>query len=194
MTTHINKICQSVLYHLHNIRRIRKFMNYGNRKSLVQAVIMSRIDYCNGLLFGVSATHLLKLQRVQNTAARLVCYVPKYDHITPTRIQLHWLPVKYRILFKIAILVHKCICGLAPKYLSSLIEVRKILRYNLRSNGGILLLDKSAKTKKTLGHRAFSNAAPNVWNSLPTHIRNEKNFNIFKKLLKSHYFSEAFNL
>ena len=194
MTTHINKICQSVLYHLHNIRRIKKFLSYENRKLLVQAVIMSRIDYCNSLLFGVAAIHLAKLQRLQNTAARLVCHVPKHEHITPTLIRLHWLPVKFRINFKIAMLVYKCIYNIAPKYLISLIEVRKTSRYSLRSNEGMLLLDNSAKAKKTFGDRAFSNAAPNVWNSLPMSIRNQHNFECFKKLLKSYYFTEAFNL
>ena len=63
---------------------------------------MSRIDYCNSLLFGVATIHLAKLQRLQNTAARLVCYVPRHEHITPTLIRLHWLPVN----FKIAVLVY----------------------------------------------------------------------------------------
>ena len=68
MSHHINKTCQSVVYHLHNIRRIRKFLSYEDRKSVVQALIMSRIDYCNSLLFGITDVHLSKLQRLQNTA------------------------------------------------------------------------------------------------------------------------------
>jgi hypothetical protein len=102
MSHHINKTCQSVVYHLHNIRRIRKFLSYEDRKSVVQALIMSRIDYCNSLLFGVTDVHLSKLQRLQNIAARLICSIPKHDHITPTLIKLHWLPVRLRIKFKIA--------------------------------------------------------------------------------------------
>ena len=93
MSHHINKTCQSVVYHLHNIRRIRKFLSYEDRKSVVQALIMSRIDYCNSLLFGVTDVHLSKLQRLQNTAARLICSsIPKHDHITPTLIKLHGFP------------------------------------------------------------------------------------------------------
>ena len=72
-------------------------MTYDNRKLLVQAVIMSRIDYCKILLFGVAAIHLAKLQRLQNIAPRLVCYVPKHEHINPTLIRLHWSPVKFMI-------------------------------------------------------------------------------------------------
>ena len=94
MTTQINKTCQSVFYHLHNIRQIRKFLSYESTKSLVQAVIMACIDYCNSLLYGVPAVHLSKLQRVQNSVARLISYTPRYHHISPVLFDLHWLPVK----------------------------------------------------------------------------------------------------
>ena len=72
MTTQINKICQSVFYHLHNIRQIRKFLSTDNTKLLVQAVIVSQIDYCNSLLYGVLAINLSKLQQLQNTAVQLI--------------------------------------------------------------------------------------------------------------------------
>ena len=193
MTTHINKTCQSVFYHLHNIRRIRKFLCFDSTKTLVQAVIMARIDYCNSLLFGVPAVHLSKLQRLQNSAARLVCYTPRYCHITPVLIRLHWLPVKFRIHYKVAILAFKCIHCLAPMYLCNLITVKQISRYSLRSNDGILLLAPRHITRKTLGDRAFVAAAPKVWNNLPLCIRNEDNFTRFKNLLKTHYFTEAFD-
>ena len=116
MTTHINNICQDIYYHLHNIRRIRKYLSYDNRKSIVQAIIMSRLDYCNGL-YGTPAVHLGKLQCLQNAAARLVCTVSRYNPITPSLINLHCLLVTHRIEFKIAMLVHKCIYGVAPQYL-----------------------------------------------------------------------------
>ena len=75
MSAHINKTCQSVIYHLHNIGRIRKYLSYDDSESIVQAVIMSRIDYCNSLLVGVPAVQLSKLQRLQNAAACLVSNV-----------------------------------------------------------------------------------------------------------------------
>ena len=192
MTTHINTICQSIYYHLHNIRRIRKYLSYDNRKSIVQAIIMSRLDYCNGLLYGTLAVHLGKLQRLQNAAARLVCTVSRYDHITPSLISLHWLPVTHRIEFKIAMLVHKCISGVAPQYLLVLIKIKVSSRYQLRSYRGILLMDNSYRTKKTLGDRAFENVAPKVWNKLHLEIRKCQSLNTFKVLLKTHLFKLAF--
>ena len=108
MTTHVNTICQSIYYYLHNIRHIREYLSYDNRKSIVQAIIMSRLEYCNGLLYGTPAVHIGKLKHLQNAAAWLVCTVSRCDHITPSLISLHWLPVAHRIEFKIAMLVPKC--------------------------------------------------------------------------------------
>ena len=193
MSAHINKTCQSVIYHLHNIGRIRKYLSYDDRKSIVQAVTMSRIDYCNSLLVGVPAVQLSKLQRLQNAAARLVSNVAKYDHITPTLVKLHWLPVWFRVIFKIAMLTHKCIYGNAPEYLRGLVKVKRTSRYNLRSDGGMLQEDYSAQSKKTLGDRAFKTAAPKIWNILPEDIRMQDNYNIIKGQLKTHYFRLAYN-
>lgn len=109
MSTHINKICQSVYYHLHNIRQIRKCLTYDSNKLLVQAVIMTRIDYCNGLLYRVPPVHSSKLQRLQNITARLITCTRRFHHFSPVRFTLHWLPVKYRISYKIALLTFKVI-------------------------------------------------------------------------------------
>ena len=128
MSTHINKICQSVYYHLHNIRRIRKFLTYESTKLLVLAVIMARIDYCDGLLYRVPAVHLSKLQRLQNTAARLITYTPRFHHFSPVLFTLHWLHIKYRISYKIAILTFKVIRFSIPAYLRYLIQFRQIDR------------------------------------------------------------------
>ena len=89
MTEQINKTCQSVYYHLHNIRQIRKFLTPTSTKLLIQGVIMARIDYCNGLLYSVLA---VILQRLQNSAARLfyITHTSSYCHITPVLLALHW--------------------------------------------------------------------------------------------------------
>ncbi|CAH3043696.1 unnamed protein product, partial [Porites lobata] len=80
-----------------------------------------RADYCNSLLYDLLEYQLDKLQRVQNMCARLICNESKYCHITPLLVDLHWLPVKFRIEFKILLIVFKIFKGLAPSYLSFLI-------------------------------------------------------------------------
>ena len=103
----IQKTCKSGFFHLYNIRRIRKYLSQESARTLVHAFIIGRIDYCNSLLFGLSSAHLLKLQRLQNAAARLIFNVPRYSHITPVLCALHWLPVKFRIDFKYFFLLLK---------------------------------------------------------------------------------------
>ena len=118
---HILKTCNSAFYYLYNLRRIKKYLCKDNTKTLVHAFISSRIDYCNNLLYGLPEYQLNKLQCVQNMCARLICKESKYCHITPLLVGLDWLPVKFRIEFKILLIVFKIFRDLAPSYLSFLI-------------------------------------------------------------------------
>ena len=186
MTTHITKLCCAAFYHLHNIRRIRKYLSQDAAETLIHSFITSRVDYCNGLLHGLPAYQLQKLQRVQNAAARLIFMERKYGHITPLLHKLHWLPIKYRIQFKILLITFKAIHGLAPSYIVDLICVKPLnTRYSLRSTKGLLLEHPKCKTYVTLGDRAFKAAAPTLWNELPILIRNSKSLNTH--LLNYHF-------
>jgi hypothetical protein len=98
---HVTKICSAAFYHLYNIRRMRKFLNKSHTETLIHAFVTCRLDYCNSLLYGLPDTLISKLQRVQNACVRLVYHAPKQCHITPLLQDLHWLPVKMRIIFKI---------------------------------------------------------------------------------------------
>ena len=106
---------------------------------------------------------------------------------------LHWLPVRARIEFKILLITFKAIKGLAPKYLSDLIEILQMSRYNLRRNNNGILLARSTITKKTMGDRAFMIAAPILWNSLPLSVRQAATVDNFKSMVKMHLFAKAYN-
>ena len=150
MTEQINnKTCQSVYCHLHNIRQIRKFFTPASTKLLVQAVIMERI----------------KLQRLQNSAARLITHTPRYLHITPVLLALHWLPVKFRICYKIAVISFKAIYNLGPAYLSNLINIMALFCKTLPLSSNALL-----------GTDHLLQLLKKIWNGLPDYIRKENDF------------------
>ena len=173
--------------------RIRKYLSQQSTETLVHAFITSRLDYCNGLLYGLPDCLLNKLQRVQNACARLILKEQKFCHITPLIFKLHWLPIRYRIEFKILLITFKILNFLAPSYLSSLISLRPPSKYNLRNSSDKLLLSHpSFKSKATLGDRSFTCAAPKLWNELPLDIRSARTVNIFKAKLKTHLFRSAF--
>ena len=129
-------------------KQISKFLARDKLEIVLHAFVTKRIDYCNGLLYGLPDCEITKLQRVQNAAARLVTSSRKYDHITPVLKELHWLPVRYRIHFKILLLTFQALNGMAPAYISDVINVRKHTRYSLRSNIGTILLLPAGKMKK----------------------------------------------
>ena len=158
----------------------------------MQSFVISRIDYCNAILYGLPAIRVNRLQRVQNAAARLLTNTPRYSHITPVMINLHWLPVKFRITFKVNLLTFKALHGLAPAYLSDIVSFKGDSNYNLRSNFSNLLARPAIRSAKTTGDRAFSVAAPFLWNSLPESLRAVSSVNIFKKQLKTYLFKQAY--
>ena len=123
----------------------------------------------------------------QNSAARLVSLSKKRDHITPILQNLHWLPVRSRINYKVILLTFKIIHGYCPDYLTNLISPYNPPR-TLRSTTQNLLTVKKCRTK-TFGNRSFSYAAPTLWNSLPPSLRSQPNLDLFKIHLKSYLFS-----
>ena len=177
MEQHVKKICGEANYHLRNISKIRKYLIQDSAQILIHAFISSKLDYCNSLLYGIPKYLVCRLQRVQNTAARIVTLTRKYDSITPIMFKLHWLPVHSRIIFKLLLLVYKALNGKAPSYISSLLSLRKCSR-SLRSSGQELLTVPLAKLK-TYGDRAFSIAAPRQWNNLPLSISKSPSMAIF---------------
>ena len=191
MNIHIGKVCSKAFHSLYNIRQIRKFLSDNSTKTLIHAFVTSHLDYCNSLLYGIPQYQIDRLQRVLNAAARISCYVLRYAHIIPTLMHLHWLPIRFRVHFKIALLVFKALKVFAPPYLTELLKVKIPGRYTLRTNSQ-LLLEVPKTTCKTFGDRAFASAAPRIWNDLPLAIRESETVKCFKSRLKTYLFTTAF--
>ena len=118
---HVSNVCRSINFNLYSIGKIRKYLNRPTVEKLVNAIITSRLDYCNSLMFGIPKELISQLQKRQNHMARVIIKWCKYDHITPVLVDLHWLPVKQRIDFKILLLTYKALNELAPAYMRELL-------------------------------------------------------------------------
>ena len=174
----INAICSSSYKLLRNLASVRKFLSPDDLRILVQSIIVSRIDNCNSLLYGVLACNLNKLQKLQNACARMIYGKRKFEHVTPLLHELHWLPIRQRIVFKILLFVFKFFQNSLPIYLMDSLQVSE--------RGEVML--KVPRTSTPYGDRAFSSCAPKLWNALPLHIRSSNSINYFRKQLKHHLF------
>jgi hypothetical protein len=190
MDNQITNIRKQCFYQIKNIAHIRRYLTLPAVKTLVQANVTSRLDYANGLLYGLPKKSLAKLQLVQNTAARLITKTSRRSHITPILKELHWLPVEFRIRYKVLTLAFKAIQKNAPRYINDCVALRRTSR-NLRSSNR-LLLETPDHNLKSYGRRSFPVAAANEWNALPDSLRNAETLYIFKRLLKTHFFKDAY--
>ena len=162
---------------------MKSFLSKSQITMLIQAVILSKIDYCNCLYYGCQPFTINQLQIIQNRACRLIFGLRKREPTEEKLVELHWLRVQERIEFKFLLLVYKCIHGLAPLYLSELINVTESRHISLH-----------VKNPQESFNRPFRRAGPLLWNRLPPSVRDSKNIDIFKKNLKTHLFKRSYNV
>lgn len=190
LDSQINSVVKASFYQLKVLAKLKPFLSPHDLEKVTHAFISSRLDYCNSLYVGVGQAQISRLQLIQNAAARLLTGTRKRDHISPVLASLHWLPVPYRIHFKLLLTVYKCLNGLAPPYLTELIHPYVPHRSLRSADQQLLFVPRSSLVLRA--DRAFSVAAPKLWNSLPLHIRLETSLPAFKSGLKTHLFTLAF--
>ena len=170
---------------LRNISKIKRYLRKDELHKLVHAIISSKIDYCNGILFGVKLSTIAKLQAVQTEAARIMSCLPSGASVPDSVfVDLHWLRIRERIVFKLLLLVHKFFLGKSASYFSDLLLVKDMSKRLLYE----IFVDSPC------GRRAFSYASPRLWNNLPEAVRLEDNSEKFKKLLKTVLFRNTNNI
>ena len=156
MNAHVSNIARTCYFELRRLASIRRFLTSTATATLVSAFALSRIDYCNSLLFGSTHDVTSHLQRIQNYAARVILRLPKSSSITIHIKSLHWLPVKVRSTYKIACLCYHCHSSTAPSYVTDMLHTKPLHTRNTRSSSYTMpLLNRPAHSKATLGYRSF---------------------------------------
>jgi hypothetical protein len=197
MKQHVDTVARSCFYQLRQLRSIRRSLTFDALRTLVHAFVVSRVDYCNAVLYGVAAYVIRRLQAVLHAAARLISGVRLYDHITPTlRDTLHWLPVAERIDYKIAMMAFNSVRGTCPTYFRDICRpVASVdARAGLRSADRGDLIEPRTRGRR-YGPRSFRISAPAIWNNLPVQLRaKDISREQFARGLKTHLFARAYAL
>uniref|UniRef100_A0A3B3S2Z9 Reverse transcriptase domain-containing protein n=1 Tax=Paramormyrops kingsleyae TaxID=1676925 RepID=A0A3B3S2Z9_9TELE len=189
--THIDSVVRIGFFHLRLLAKVKPFLNQSDLEKAIHAFISSQLDYCNALYVGITQARLHRLQLVQNAAARMLTNNRKNYHITPILCSLHWLPVRFRIQFKLLMFVFNAINGLAPSYLCETISFYHQGRALRSANQNLLVVPRSRS--KQWGDRSFAVAGPKLWNTIPPELRKITDLPLFKAQLKTHLFKMAFN-
>ena len=190
-TTHINRLSGQLFSTLQAINKIRHLLNNDTTKIVMQALIISKLDYCNSQLIGSTKKDLQKLQRIQNMASRIIYQKRKYDSVTPCLMDLHWLRIQERVVYKVAVLMFHCIIeDTAPVYLKNLVHHRR----NSRSLRSFELMNLSTTQHKLsfVQNSSFASVGLRIWNDLPLYIKAASSLTVFKKLLKTYLFNKSY--
>jgi hypothetical protein len=170
--------------------RITDTWSDDTAKTLVHAYVLTKLDYCNSFLCGYPKFHQDRHMKILRYSARVVNMVPKWLNIRSVLANLHWLPIKQRINFKIHMYVYKAHNGLAPVYLAD-----SLVRYtpinDFRSRIMDLLYAPQFRLDAYVG-RAFAIAAPRHWNKLLYGVRQASSITNFKTALKTKLFKRAY--
>ena len=192
MDNHVSTVRKTCYTQLRRIAHIRQYITEDTTKKLVCSFVTPHLDYCNSLLTALPNNRIAKLQQIQNSAARLVKQINKKEHITPILRELHWLPIRSRIDYKIATITFKCINDPTfPSYLRDLISYKTTSRTLRSSSKNLLSIPKTSL--RNFGDRAFTSYSPRLWNDLPHKIRDETNLNSFQTSLKTHLFKLSYS-
>ena len=193
MKAHVSNIARTCYFELRRLSSIRRFLTSTATATLVSGFALSRIDYCNSLLFGSTHDVTSYLQRIQNYAARVILHLPMSFSITTHLKSLNWYPVKVRSTYKIACLCYHFHSSTAPSYVIDMLHRKPLHTRNTRSSSYTMpLLNRPAHSKAILDDRSFHFASSSVWNSIPNDVRCAPSLSSYKSRLKTYLFRSAY--
>ena len=191
MKSYISKIRKKVFSSIRCLYRIRRFLTRDCAKNLFSSLILPHLDYCCIALTGITKKQEKLLQAILNVGVRFIFRLSRFDHVSPYLFQLRWLPISVRITYKVCLLVHKCLYGVAPLYLKQLLlPASSVQTRELRSSNTKLLFKPRSRNIRCA---AFSYVAPRRWNSLPQSLRQTENLKTFKHRLQAYLLSLSTN-
>ena len=184
MLSHINNTCRSSYYHLRRINKIRKYLSDCGAKTLIQALVMSRMDYCNSIHHGLPIKLLKKNPTSTKRGSTGNHENEKHDHISPILRDLHWLPIKKRTNYKMMVLAFNALNEQGPSYIADFFTLYKPNR-SLRSESNTSLVPVHGQSIQ-INTRLMNCGVSTTWNSLPNELRLIKSFILFKTHLKTY--------
>jgi len=194
MSTHVSRTVSSGFYQLRRIKAVRRSLPIEAAKTVINAFIMSRVDYCNGLLPGIIQRQRDRMQSIFNASAKLVYGGSRRDHKTPlVRDKLHWLRFSQRVTYKLCLFIYKTLHNCAPKYIADLVVPvsRNLFTRRLRSADTLCVVEREVRLQ--FGRCGFSMSASCAWNRLSPSVRMASTINEFRKQLKTELFHKSYS-
>ena len=181
-------MCKSAYNHLRRINKIRKYLTEDSTKTLVHSFVTDRLDYCNSLYSGLRSKAIHRLQLAQNSAARVITKTNRHHHITPILHKLHWLSISKQAAFKRMVLNFKSLHNNGPAYVKDILH-RYASTRDLRSMNCPILVPM--KCRSIIVHnRLLQSGSSKRWNDLPKAMKCAGSLTLFKKQLKTYFFSQ----
>ncbi len=171
MESHVNQVTKSAFSYLRVISKARRFISSQQAAMLVQSLVLSRIEFCTFLWYGLPLKTVNRLQRILRFSIRLVDGLERRADTTPALQRRQWLSVPDRAKVRMAVLTYLAINYNIPRHLANLLSPASSGGHGLRSENTGLLTTRRTRTKT--GDRAYRVAAPAVWNSLPVSLRTD---------------------
>ena len=185
----INEFVSSCYFNLKKLKNIKFSLPTEARLLVVKAFILNKLDFCNILFCCISSRQMQQLEKVMKDAIRFVYNLKKRDSVSASMKMAHFLPVSFRVKYKVCLFAFKILNGLAPSYLNNFVVKAIPSEFNLRSNQDDMKLMELSGTANT---KTIKSQMIQYWNCLPYNVRISSSITIFKRNLKTYYFNQAF--